>query len=528
MKSYPRASITICGAMWPTPPGPPTSVRPQHSMTNSKGRSSSPTGGALGSSSTLATRPPCSCVNTPTPPATTRQQPISAKQPTSISRKDNCSGLSTGPRMHSLARGRARAPKTGPTRSASGSSPPSPRPTASTVRPSPNSKPPWRRWNSPRTGGRSSAMKATHLCALVVLAAAALAFALSLAGCEETDRQAKMKGHAQVVAVDGDQPTRDVAALHRAAEAGDVDAMRQLGNAYWRGRDGVEQDEVEAVKWYRMGAEARDPKAMLYLALSYGTGDGVAQDDGEAARWLRQAAEAGNVDAMNLLSGIYHEGRGVDQDDAEAIRWCRNAANAGSIHAMLLLGMMYDYGDGVDRDYGEALHWYGLAAEAGDAAAMHGLAMMYRRGHGVERDDVEAVRWCRKAAEGGNSDAMCNLGVAYFHGTVVAQDYAEAIRWFHQAAQSGSAIGMRELAKIYYYGYGVDKNADEAISWFRRAAEAGDTESMVQIGLIYEQGRDLKKDLVEAEKWYRAALADPNAPQRDRARAQERLDLLTD
>jgi len=68
--------------------------------------------------------------------------------------------------------------------------------------------------------------------------------------------------------------------------------MLNLGLAYATGR-GVEQDSVEAVKWYAQAAERGYAKAQYNLALMYVGGHGVEQDDEEAASWFRRAAREG-------------------------------------------------------------------------------------------------------------------------------------------------------------------------------------------------------------------------------------------
>ena len=81
-------------------------------------------------------------------------------------------------------------------------------------------------------------------------------------------------------------------ATRHAAERGDVDAQYNLGVMYAAG-EGVPQDDVEAVRWYRLAAEQGDVDAHLALGLVYAAGEGVPQDDVEAVRWYRLAAEQG-------------------------------------------------------------------------------------------------------------------------------------------------------------------------------------------------------------------------------------------
>jgi hypothetical protein len=94
----------------------------------------------------------------------------------------------------------------------------------------------------------------------------------------------------------------------------------------------------------------------------YENGQGVPQDDVEAVRWYRLAADQGLADAQDYLGRSYLDGRGVPQDDAEAARWFRAAATEGHAGAQFRLGMMYDLGRGVPQDYVEAHMWFNLAA----------------------------------------------------------------------------------------------------------------------------------------------------------------------
>ena len=116
------------------------------------------------------------------------------------------------------------------------------------------------------------------------------------------------------------------------AEAGDADAQHYVGHMYERG-DGVDEDDAEAVKWYRRAAEQGDAPGQNHLGGMYGRGDGVAQNDAEAVKWYRLAAEQGDAAGQNNLGVMYHDGRGVPQDYAEAEKWYRRAAEQGNATA---------------------------------------------------------------------------------------------------------------------------------------------------------------------------------------------------
>ena len=109
------------------------------------------------------------------------------------------------------------------------------------------------------------------------------------------------------------------------AVAGDPHAQCRLGLLYDKG-EGVRQDDVEAVRWFRLAAEQGCPGGQYNLGVNYGAGKGVPKDDTEAVRWYRLAADQGNVRAQQILAVRYLKGRGVPRDSTEADRWFRLAA----------------------------------------------------------------------------------------------------------------------------------------------------------------------------------------------------------
>ena len=103
------------------------------------------------------------------------------------------------------------------------------------------------------------------------------------------------------------------------------------------------------------------------LGIMYATGsDGMQQDDEEAGRWFRLAAAQGNADAaQNNLGAIYETGRGVQQDDEEAVKWYQMAATQGDADAQFNRGTMCVIGRGVQRDNEEAVKWFPDGGRAG-------------------------------------------------------------------------------------------------------------------------------------------------------------------
>jgi TPR repeat protein len=193
------------------------------------------------------------------------------------------------------------------------------------------------------------------------------------------------------------QQTAGSADLRARAEQGDAEAQFTLGRMYGKG-DGIPQDGVQAVAWFRKAADQGHAKAQNGLGVMYASGQGVPQDWVQAVMWFRKAADQGEPMAQCNLGAMYEDGHGVPQDHAQAAAWYRKAAEHGYAEGQFNLSLMYVNGRGVPQDYAQALVWYRKAAEQGYAAAQHNLGRMYETGRGVPQDNVEAHRWQDLAA----------------------------------------------------------------------------------------------------------------------------------
>ncbi len=109
-------------------------------------------------------------------------------------------------------------------------------------------------------------------------------------------------------------------------------------------------------------AEQGDAAAQYGLGVMYERGQGVRQNDVEAVKWYRLAAKQGHAEAQSNLGVMYERGQGVMRDHAEAVKWFRLAAVQGNAEALSNLGYMYGHGRGVQQDYVLAHIWFTLAA----------------------------------------------------------------------------------------------------------------------------------------------------------------------
>ena len=113
------------------------------------------------------------------------------------------------------------------------------------------------------------------------------------------------------------------------AQAGDAEAMYDVGNAYHEGRV-VDKDPQKYFKWIEKAAKAEVPKAMLRLGGLYFFGYGVKEDLQKSFQWIEKAAKAGIPQGMAFLGIAYRNGIGVDKDASQAQYWAERATEARS------------------------------------------------------------------------------------------------------------------------------------------------------------------------------------------------------
>lgn len=290
------------------------------------------------------------------------------------------------------------------------------------------------------------------------------------------------------------------------AEKGDAKAQFDLATRYAQGQ-GVAQDYVEAVEWFRKAAGQGDLAAQTALGDAYFSGKGVPTNFVEAAKWYQKAPEQGDARVQAILGFMYEVGRGVEKDMAKSVIWFRKAAEQGDQAAQCHLGDISFFGQGVPKDYAEGVKWYRKAAEQGDAEAQLQLGTAFLVGQGVATNLVEGVKWCRKAAEQGLAEAENKLGIALEEGWGIPKDYAEAAHWYQKAAEHGDQAAQNNLGVCYRDGTGVTQDYAQAVKWYRNAAEQGFASAQCNLGVCYMNGQGVPKNDIEAYKWLSLAAA---------------------
>ncbi len=157
-------------------------------------------------------------------------------------------------------------------------------------------------------------------------------------------------------------------------------SLMWLARCHSRGRMLFERDEARAdaiarsvYQEVRELAETGEAEAIFLVGSAFAEGFGIEADEEEAVRWYRLAAERGHVLAQHNMGNAYASGAGVEEDAVQAVFWWTLAAEQGDAVTQLRLGESYEAGRGVAVDLQRARDWYSRSAERGNADAREAL-----------------------------------------------------------------------------------------------------------------------------------------------------------
>lgn len=258
----------------------------------------------------------------------------------------------------------------------------------------------------------------------------------------------------------------EVQGLIRAADAGDINAMIDLGDRYADGWITGASDMASALNWYVRAANAGNAEMMNRVGSMFFYGNGTQVDYDLAAYYYYAAADKGVYDAMYNIGYMFNNGRGVEQNVAAAITWWRKAADAGEPVSIFELGRLYRNGRGVTRSMQQAKQHFYRAAECGFTPAM------LIRGTNWNYEDFGDIDTARALAEAGNVSAMYTLAFMCYQGDGTEKNDGFADHYWYMAADAGNVPAMYCVGYAFINGIGTERNVELGRMWIDRFAEA--------------------------------------------------------
>jgi TPR repeat protein len=252
-----------------------------------------------------------------------------------------------------------------------------------------------------------------------------------------------------------------------------------------------------AIAWYRKAAEAGHIGALVNLGLIHFKSRDSNWDCAEGMKWTHKAADRG--DAQFNLGFFYLHGpdRSVvriglaGENASEGVRVESVAANGAASRAGLRAG------DTIINLNGKSLATYGiedLQAVVEESAGRKIKLLVKRDGEdaaqsidvvpesivlacpgaqtlGLRADPAEAFRWFEKSAAGGHPSGLFFLAAAYREGKGTAPDPLKAMELYRKGAERGDWEAAQQLAHMYAGGEGVEKSKELSEEWFRKAVQ---------------------------------------------------------
>jgi TPR repeat protein len=144
----------------------------------------------------------------------------------------------------------------------------------------------------------------------------------------------------------------------RAAEEGDREAQRYLGDMYRLGRGMASKDYGQAIEWYTRIANDLENNIAYYLGTMYHAGSRDIQHFSKALKWYKKMKILNKGYSLRSIGLLYEYGDGVQQDYSLALRYYKMAAKYEPLGGFYNLGLLYFYGKGVPQNYGKAYKWF--------------------------------------------------------------------------------------------------------------------------------------------------------------------------
>ncbi len=303
------------------------------------------------------------------------------------------------------------------------------------------------------------------------------------------------------------------------------------------GRDDFEQDQNEAVRWYKQAAEQGYSLAQVTLGMKYSTGvQGVAKDISESTKWFLIAAQQGNPIAQYAIANYFMNGYGVEKSSSKAYYWYKEAAKSGvdKSHYRMVDVLLDGYGS--TQDVIDQLNWFRDLADKNDAEAQYIYGkLLIERMYSPKNESI-GIAYLNNAIALSNDDAMFYLGNRYLDKTKKNHDVVKGVDLLRMAdnvgnfyapyvlehydsiftdeekfiytkyfAEHESIDDITALGHMYFNGVGTDQNYTEAYNCYVKATENGDTTVFYELALCYYSGLGTSKNPKKAfENFFKA------------------------
>lgn len=291
-------------------------------------------------------------------------------------------------------------------------------------------------------------------------------------------------------------------------------AQNLLAEMYYYGKRGLQRDLNRAVKYYQMGADKGDAEGLYNLGVSMLKGHGVEQNEEEAIKLFKMSAEQDFPPALNAL-GFYEVN--TRQNYSGAAAYFRRAADKGDRDGLTNLAVCYDNGwvEGHPPDKRAAFKYWFEAATKGHPGSCLAVGEGVSSGLYVDRNCPLGVVYLRFVAEQNPEVGwFLRRGLeAHYQG-----DMYKSLVNFMFAAEVGMEVPLYNAAML------CEENQDNlklnsvmavdcAWHYYNRSAAMGWVFAMVKVGDNHWYGKTVPQNITFAAEMYAEAASKNNLPQ---------------
>lgn len=184
----------------------------------------------------------------------------------------------------------------------------------------------------------------------------------------------------------------EIAELQSRAKGGDAKAQVDLAIRLRDGK-GITKDDAEAMQWAHKAADAGNADALDFVGFAYLRGAVVKRNPTIAIAYFKAAANDSAQAAFNL-GQCYFGAQGTEQDCAKALEWWTKAAERGHGRAAAVAAMAYHAGEGIPADPVLARKLAERAAELNDSSGLVLLGEMHFQAGEL---DAAKANWTKAA-----------------------------------------------------------------------------------------------------------------------------------
>lgn len=197
-----------------------------------------------------------------------------------------------------------------------------------------------------------------------------------------------------------------IAALQKAIDMGDLDAMGRLAYCYEYGVN-LPMDQKKSLELYEKAAKAGLPIAQLKYGDAIAEGRVPNQGFDQSMKWYLKSAQGNCPEALYRLGMLAKDGVGLEKNPKLASDSFYAAARLGHAASQFRLAEYYMMNDGpMPKDEQAAFYWFEASAKQGYAPAQRMAAICLGKGIGCSVDRAKASQWLRSAAENGDMEAI--------------------------------------------------------------------------------------------------------------------------